>query len=380
MVNRGLGAFAALAVLACSCGSSGGSGTGGTGGPDDLATTLEPYRKAGGMPALAGAVFKGGTMVALGATGVRKQGDATAVTSGDLWHLGSDTKAMTATLVGIAVDAGTLHFTDTVAALFPGETIDAGYRDVTVDQLLQHRGGLPHDVPPAIWAQMYADGAAAGARLKAVRAMLAQPPAQTPGTYVYSNAGYMVAGAALERLLGDTWEHLITARLWAPLGMTSCGFGPPGTAGQVDQPWGHATNADGSLRPLDPGSVSADNPPSLGPAGTAHCTIADWGKFLMLHVAGARGEATSLVTTATLQHLQTAPAGGDYAGGWIVGTRSWAGGTALTHTGSNLNWMVTAWLAPAKNVAFVSATNCASASCATQLDASFGPMITKYAP
>jgi D-alanyl-D-alanine carboxypeptidase len=213
-----------------------------------------------------------------------------------------------------------------------------------------------------------------------VRALPALPPAQAPGTYVYSNAGYMVAGAALEVAVGDSWEHLITSKLWSPLGMGSCGFGAPGTAGQVDQPWGHQTNPDGSLTPLNPGNPPSDNPPSLGPAGTAHCALGDWGKFLALHLAGARSEPTSLVSTATLQHLQTPPSGGYYADGWLVVSRSWAGGTALTHTGSNTLWYATAWLAPAKNLTFVAATNCASNSAATELDAAFGPLIGAYAP
>jgi D-alanyl-D-alanine carboxypeptidase len=287
---------------------------------------------------------------------------------------------MTATLIGVYVDKGTLHFSDTLGTLFAGETIDPGFQGVTLDQLLQHRGGMPANIPANIWAQMWSAGASPTERLTAVRALLALPPAQPPGTYVYANAGYMVAGAALERAVGDSWEHLISSQLWGPLGMASCGFGAPGTPGQVNEPWGHQTNPDGTLTPMDPGNPQADNPPSMGPAGTVHCALSDWGKFLALHLAGARAEPTSLVSTQTLQHLQTPPAGGNYACGWLVVSRGWAGGTALTHTGSNTLWYATAWLAPAKNLAFVAATNCASTPAATELDAAFGPLITTYAP
>jgi D-alanyl-D-alanine carboxypeptidase len=348
-------------------------------GPTDLSATLESFRASAGMPALAAAVFRGGTLVAQGTAGVRKLGDTTRVTNADEWHLGSDTKAMTATLIGLYVDKGTLHFSDTLGSLFKGETIDPGFADVTLDQLLQHRGGMPHDMPSNIWRQMWSDGAEPGARMKAVRALLALPPAQSPGTYAYSNAGYMVAGAALERAAKDSWEHLTTTQLWGPLGMRTCGFGAPGTAGRVDEPWGHATNPDGTLTPVEPGPTS-DNPPSMGPAGTAHCSLADWGKFLALHLAGARGEPASLVSTATLKHLQTPPSGGDYASGWGVSSPTWAAGTALTHAGSNKMWLVTAVLAPAKNLAFVVATNCASDEATRGLHAAFGPLIRTYAP
>ena len=362
----------ALASFACAAPSTKAGAT-----VDDLSTLLEPYRADGGLPALAAAVFRDGELIAQGATGVRKLGDATRATTADQWHLGSDTKAMTATLAGLYVDRGKIRFEDTVASLFTGETIDPGYAAVTVEQLLRHRGGAPGVMPDDIWSRMWADGAAPGARLKAVRSLLSRPPAQPPGQFVYANAGYMIVGAALERIAGTTWEQLIQTELLAPLHMDGCGFGPPGTPGQVDQPWAHQTYGS-QLLPVGPGP-QADNPPSLGPAGTVHCPLASWGKFLSMHVAGARGGAT-LLSPATMQRLHTPPSGADYAGGWIVTPRNWAGGLALTHAGSNTLWYAVTWLAPAKNVAFAVVTNCANAAAPGTVDQVFGPLIERYSP
>jgi CubicO group peptidase (beta-lactamase class C family) len=159
--------------------------------------------------------------------------------------------------------------------------------------------------------------------------------------------------------------------------MTSCGFGAPGHESPVDQPWGHALSSS-QLIPLSPLDPSADNPASLGPAGTVHCSLADWGKFFALHLAGARGEATSLVSSATLTRLQTPPSGGDYACGWIVVQRSWAGGTALSHAGSNTLWFADLWLAPAKNLAFATVTNRGDDVAANASDAAIGVLIQAY--
>ena len=131
------------------------------------------------------------------------------------------------------------------------------------------------------------------------------------------------------------------------------------------------------MTPVAPGP-QADNPPSLGPAGTVHCPLRSWGKFLSMHVAGARGAAT-LVTAATMQRLHAPPQGGDYAAGWGVLQRSWAGGGTLTHSGSNTMWYATTWLAPAKNLAFTVVTNCASNAAPGTVDAAFGPLIQRYA-
>lgn len=120
----------------------------------DLTATLEMQRALRGLPALGAAVWRGEALIALGASGVRKDGALTSVTATDAWHLGSCTKAMTGTLIGVHVDRGAIGFDDTLEALLPGENIHAAYRAVTIEQLLRHRGGAPGAVPQAIWAEM----------------------------------------------------------------------------------------------------------------------------------------------------------------------------------------------------------------------------------
>jgi len=174
---------------------------------------------------------------------------------------------------------------------------------------------------------------------------------------VYANAGYVVAAAALEARTKKSWDQMIRDELWTPLQMTSCGLGPPGAA-SLDQPWGHiASTSPGSndpwqatrqLEPISPQSPRADNPAGLGPAGTAHCSLRDWGKFLTFVVHGARHDKTELLSAATFDHLLTP--NGDYMGGWIFVERPWAGGRALNHAGSNTMWFANAWLAPEKRL------------------------------
>lgn len=70
--------------------------------------------------------------------------------------------------------------------------------------------------------------------------------------------------------------------------------------------------------------------------------------------------------------------GQGYALGWGVVQRGWAGGTALTHSGSNTLWYAVVWLTPARNAAFLAATNCGSEAGFRACDAAVGAMITKY--
>jgi CubicO group peptidase (beta-lactamase class C family) len=71
---------------------------------------LKPIRLKYKLPAIAGAIVtsKGATM--LGVVGVRKAGTDVAAAVGDQWHLGSETKAMTATVIASLVEQGKLKW------------------------------------------------------------------------------------------------------------------------------------------------------------------------------------------------------------------------------------------------------------------------------
>jgi CubicO group peptidase (beta-lactamase class C family) len=288
---------------------------------------------------------------AVGAVGVRKSGSDLPVAPGDLWHLGSDGKAMTATLVAKLVEQGRLKWETTMAGVFPelAGTMHPKFKPVTVAQLIQHRSGLPAN----LMLQNYLGNDVRALRSRAVREHLSKPPAQEPGAkYEYSNLGYIVVAAVIEKLTNRTWEQCITEELFTPLGMKSAGFGGTGTPGKVDQPWPHFSNG----KPA-PGNGSAmDNPPVMGPAGRVHCTIQDWAKFIQDQLRGARGEP-ALLKPASYRALHTPPPGGDYAGGWIVLERDWGGGTVLHHGGDNTMNCANVWVAPRKNVALLICVN-----------------------
>ena len=99
---------------------------------------LEPIRAAHKLPALAGAIVTSNGLVTAGAVGVRKAGVETPVTVNDLWHLGSNTKAMTATLIGVLVEEGKLRWDSTPAEVFPelAGQFTPEFRDTTLTQLL----------------------------------------------------------------------------------------------------------------------------------------------------------------------------------------------------------------------------------------------------
>src|SRR5690606_13360055 len=93
-------------------------------------------------PALAGAVVTDDGFDWRGVAGVRRAGDEAPATLDDLWHLGSNTKAMTSALYARLVEQGRARWGATVPELFPDLTIDPSWTTITVEQLMAHRSGL----------------------------------------------------------------------------------------------------------------------------------------------------------------------------------------------------------------------------------------------
>jgi CubicO group peptidase (beta-lactamase class C family) len=339
-------------------------------GDQRVKDVLAPVRDAHHLPGLIGAILTGGRLAAIGALGIRKIGSPEPIRITDQFHLGSDTKAMTATVIGMLVDAGKLSWASKVRDVFPDVAPDfhPAFRTVTLSHLLTHRAGLPHDGP---WWDLPGQ-TTTEQRWSLLCTQLANPPAHKPGsTYAYSNVGYALAGLMAETVTGQPWERLMRERLFGPLEMESAGFGPPATQASVDQPWGHHLEGKDIVPTLE------DNAPATGPAGTVHCSVPDWAKFAALHLGGERGRAR-LLKPVTFRTLHTPPPGFDYAGGWMVGDRSWANGRVLNHSGSNLSFFATIWLAPERDIAILVATNQGDQSAETACDQAVASLVRAF--
>jgi CubicO group peptidase (beta-lactamase class C family) len=342
--------------------------------PGDTAQILEPIRKKHDLPALAVAVVKDGKICDRAAVGVRKYGDPTPVTIDDKFHIGSCTKSMTATLTAMFIEEGKLRWNSTVAEALPDlkGKMDKQYETVKVEQLLTHRGGVPGNPPPAAWSEAWLKkGTPREQRSKFVAAVLGQPPEAKPGTrFIYSNQGYAIVGVMLEKIADKPWETLVTERLFEPLKMKSAGFGVPGTMGKLDQPWGHVRQGT-KITP-----IQSDNPPAIGPAGIVHCSLEDMARYTMIHLGHGAGD--TLLKPESFRKLHTPPDSADYACGWGIAKRGWAGGNALMHAGSNTQWFLVMWLAPEKNFSVVAATNIAGPDAEKGCDEVAAAMIKKW--
>ena len=346
---------------------------------ENLEDAAHSVRLELGTSAISVAVFDSASILEQVTLGTQSVESDEPVDDRSPWHLGSCTKAMTATMIGRLVDRGVLSFSTSIGDVF-SEEIHPGFSEVTLGELLRHRGGTTgaiYQSHPKVWEAMWQDagGDAREVRRNAVLSLLATFPARSVGTYTYSNAGFMVAAALAEEITETNWQELMRSELFIPLGMISAGFGAP--AG--DAPWPHRWSIS-RHEAVDPSELGADNPPSLGPAGTVHASLADWIRFLQLFIGGGPPGFLSMEVLDDLLRPSKQAIGENVstAAGWFVVERNWAGGRALTHAGSNTMNYALVWLAPARERGIVIATNGARPSTERVFDRLAGWIISRY--
>lgn len=341
-----------------------------------LDSELAPYLERFKLPAVAAAVVKNGKIIAAGAVGTRRIGTQTPVTLQDRFHIGSDTKAMTALLAGMLVEEGRLRWNSTVGEIYPELVgkMSQGVKDITIEQLLSHTSGIAGDTPePSPLLALYVTDDRAnldGMRARLVARLVTQPLHAPPGTkFEYSNFGYTLAGAIVERLTGKTWEELIVARIFDPLKMQTAGFGPQSTLGRVDAPLGHDTDKDGKVHAFLAGPWG-DNPLVIGPAGTAHMSVLDFATWAAWNATEGR-YGPPLVKPETVRKLQAkivdmpnkpdapvgTPSSGGYGLGWGTISLPFSREPFIFHGGSNTMNVAYIMLQPKKEIGFVTMTN-----------------------
>lgn len=318
---------------------------------DDLGAMLDKALEDRSIPAMAVLVIRDGKIEGQAVRGVRVLGGADAAMQDDIWHIGSDAKSMTATMIARLVEQGKLSWSAPLKALLPGVAMRPEYQDVTLADLLSHRAGLrdPDDVrDAALIAAAFADPAPLPAQRQAyARTMLAEAPiGPARKDSVYSNSDYVIAGAVAEQATGKSFDTLMQELVFTPLGMT-VSF-DDSKAGQV---LGHK---DG--KPLT--GPRSDNPRLFAPAGRVKITMTDWARYAIDQMAGERGQG-KLLSAADYTFLHAAQGETNAALGWGVKT-DWpktAPMRMIMHAGSNGYWYALIALAPDRNSGVLIAAN-----------------------
>ena len=294
--------------------------------------------------------------------GVRAIRNQQQVQPTDKWHLGSNTKAITATLIACILERKEdVNWTSTLGDILAqdGEqwSLHEDLRNVELQDLLRHRAGIRPNI--SLWwkLRLLKTKSAQEDRRRLMRSVLAEPPASPRGEFLYSNVGYIVLGLIAEVLCeGTAFENLVETHLYEKLGIHNAVWGPPGTSGSSppDEPRGHAWSGScfrKNWSSFEPDDLGSDNPVVYNSAGRAAMPLKEYMLFLQAHAL----QDETLLPRESWQKLHEPV--GNYAMGWIV-QETPQDGALLVHSGSNTRWYVTAGVIPRRKEAAVVATNC----------------------
>ncbi len=319
-----------------------------------LQRLLDAGVREGVYSAAAAAMGLEGELRWQGALGrVCRESEAAAVTSETLFDLASFTKPLaTALALMLLSDAGRLRLQATLGEIFDLQEgwLPADKRPLTVRSLLAHRGGLP------AWRPFYEDILAAppGERADMLSRLAAATPLEaTPETVtIYSDLGFMLLQAVVERVSGQPLDRFCEERIYRPLGLTTLEFRPiSGKGGHLGPPRQCAATEPGLIpgRPIF-GEVHDENAWAAGGVAGHAGLFGSAGDVFRL-LAGLwrayAGEAVPPFTPAGVRRFFTPAAAGARALGFDVagGAGSSAGRYFSPHSVGHLGFTgVSFWL------------------------------------
>src|SRR3982074_610053 len=136
-----------------------------------------------------------------------------------VFDMASLTKVIvTTTAVMQLMEQGKVRLNDPVSKYLP-EFAQSGKEDISLRQLLTHYSGLPPDLDlKSPWE----------GKETAFRMAFAEAPQQPPGSeFTYSDINFIVLGALVERVSGETLDQYAVRHIFGPLKMTHTRFLPP---------------------------------------------------------------------------------------------------------------------------------------------------------
>jgi CubicO group peptidase (beta-lactamase class C family) len=134
------------------------------------------------------------------------------------FDLASLTKPLATALLLVLLEQDRAFDLDEPVACVVDELAGTPWERTTPLELATHRSGLP------AWKPLYLEAASRSGYLRALRAV---PRVVEPGRTVYSDLGYIVLGAWIERVAGASLGELFARMVAGPLGLTRAGFPAP---------------------------------------------------------------------------------------------------------------------------------------------------------
>lgn len=249
----------------------------------------DSIRKAFHIPEISYAAIDCNTTFEIAALGLHSIEKSDTATLTDRFHIGSNTKAMTAFMIAKYVEKQKIKWETKFFDMFPEwkAKSNSAYYTITLLDLLSHKAGIPPfqgendpEIPEF-------KGTNQLKRKQFGQFVLQLDPVKPTeeNPFIYSNAGYTLATLMIEKVTGKSWEQLIEKTFNTDLQL-HVQFSWPENQTQNDT-WGHSTE-NGILKPV-PSSIDY-HLDYTEPAGDLNITLKDYIKFIQLNLKGLQGQ------------------------------------------------------------------------------------------
>jgi CubicO group peptidase (beta-lactamase class C family) len=248
------------------------------------------------VPGLAVAIVRHDSVIYAKGFGVREVGRPERVDENTVFAVASNTKAVTATAVGLLVSEGKVAWSDRASKYLPYFQLRDPWatRELTVRDMLGHHAGYGTFQGDLLW---YGSDRSVHDVLAAYRNL--EPVSSFRSEYGYNNIMFTAAGEIIPTVTGTPWADFLRQRLLQPLGMTRTTTSVTALASMDNVAQPH-TKIGGQIVAIPYRNV--DNGP--GAAGL-NSSVRDWAQWLRLQLANGSFNGRQLVDSAVILQERT---------------------------------------------------------------------------
>lgn len=328
-------------------------------GWNTLAELCEMVRADAKAPAMAVATSRDGK-IDVAVSGTRSLENPANVGPDEPWSIGSIGKSLCTTVIGKLIESGKLKWETKLGEVLPDVPMQPAYREVTVEQLMQNRSGVPSDLRfdrETVERMIGGETEPTKVRLLYAKDLLNRQPTSAPGTtFEYSNGGFAILGVIAEKVTGVAYEKLVKTHVFDAIGLkssfTNADILPK------NRPSGHMMTPNGLEEAnffgvLDVMTASA--------GGGMFMSVGDLARYGQAHLNGLKGKGT-LLKPETIKRLHKGlpdGSGRSYGCGWGIETVPGIG-LMQGHNGSNGTMEAQLSLFPEKGMVVASVMNVGS--------------------
>jgi CubicO group peptidase (beta-lactamase class C family) len=288
---------------------------------DGLDGYIEAAMKQWEIPGLAIGIVKDDRLVYARGFGVRELGKPEKVTEKTFFAMASQSKAFTATALGLLVSEGKLGWDDPAIKHLPWFQMHDPYvtRELTVRDMLCHRCGLGTWQGDLIW---YGSDLSRAEVLGRVRFLV--PESSFRSRFGYCNLMFAAAGEIIPAITGVAWDEFLRRRFFEPMGMSRTNTDVRAMERLDDVARPH-TLVKGKIVP-----IAYRVTPGSAPAGAINSCVKDWAQWIRLQINQGTLDGRRIVPARIIDETRTPQT--------LMGTR--VAGARLQFSAYGLGWML----------------------------------------